>query len=378
MNSRILILGGYGNTGRPLAKLLLRHTNADIIIAGRRAEKASGFAGELAAEFNPDRISHKLVDAASTASLTEAFHDADMVAVTSSTNKFSRNIIDAAIDSRIDYIDVNISSEKISYLKSKELEIKDSGLCFITDGGFHPGLPAAMIRFAGEYFDKIETAIVSSLIKIDWRELEFSPGTETELMSELADFKSSLYEKGEWRKAKSGDYKKFQFQPTFGARYCTPMELEEMKSLPGLIPGLQNTGFYVSGFNPVADFIMIAGMYVFLPIFGKKSAGFVGKLFKWGLRNFSRPPFRVILQLEAEGLINGIPNKKSFSLYHDDGYFLTAAPVAACLAQYLGDDSIPKGVHLQAVAVEPLKFMRELSEMGIVFEGDFKEEITVK
>ena len=38
--SRILILGGYGYTGKLLAKHLLAQTDVEIIISGRNLEKA--------------------------------------------------------------------------------------------------------------------------------------------------------------------------------------------------------------------------------------------------------------------------------------------------------------------------------------------------
>jgi saccharopine dehydrogenase (NAD+, L-lysine-forming) len=36
----ILILGGYGGTGRVVSRLLLKETDVDIIIAGRSINKA--------------------------------------------------------------------------------------------------------------------------------------------------------------------------------------------------------------------------------------------------------------------------------------------------------------------------------------------------
>ncbi|MEZ0395825.1 MAG: hypothetical protein ABWK53_05285 [Anaerolineales bacterium] len=36
----LLLLGGYGNTGLPLARLLLAHSNCSITLAGRSLEKA--------------------------------------------------------------------------------------------------------------------------------------------------------------------------------------------------------------------------------------------------------------------------------------------------------------------------------------------------
>ena len=49
----LLILGGYGNTGRPLVDLLLRETDARMIIAGRSAgEKLRGWLTGSTAPFH--------------------------------------------------------------------------------------------------------------------------------------------------------------------------------------------------------------------------------------------------------------------------------------------------------------------------------------
>ncbi len=44
---RIMILGGYGNTGLPTARLLLKYSPANIIIAGRNLNKAISTAGGI-------------------------------------------------------------------------------------------------------------------------------------------------------------------------------------------------------------------------------------------------------------------------------------------------------------------------------------------
>ena len=40
MSKNIFILGGYGNAGILIAKLLLENTSENIVIAGRNLEKA--------------------------------------------------------------------------------------------------------------------------------------------------------------------------------------------------------------------------------------------------------------------------------------------------------------------------------------------------
>ena len=38
----LLILGGYGNTGYPLARLLLQESQASLVLAGRSVGKSPG------------------------------------------------------------------------------------------------------------------------------------------------------------------------------------------------------------------------------------------------------------------------------------------------------------------------------------------------
>jgi saccharopine dehydrogenase-like NADP-dependent oxidoreductase len=48
--TRILIIGGYGNFGRFIAKRLAQKSNVTLIIAGRTLSKAQALAKELNAE----------------------------------------------------------------------------------------------------------------------------------------------------------------------------------------------------------------------------------------------------------------------------------------------------------------------------------------
>ena len=56
-------------------------------------------------------------------------------------------------------------------------------------------------------------------------------------------------------------------------------------------------------------------------------------------------------------------------MLHADGYWLTAASAAACLLQYLDGSLRTPGLHLQALAVEPSRFLRDLHAMGAQLAG---------
>ena len=97
----ILILGGYGNTGRPLARLLLQESDAQLILAGRNQAKAESFAAELNHAFTGNRARGIYADASDEAQLRQAFAGVDLVVVASSTTRYTRQVASAALATRI-------------------------------------------------------------------------------------------------------------------------------------------------------------------------------------------------------------------------------------------------------------------------------------
>ena len=363
---KILILGGYGNAGRLISKLLLLHTDEEIIIAGRNIAKAALVVKELGREFNNQRVSALKVDASDEKMLETVFKEVKIVIVSSSTLQFARKVIDAAIRSRIDYFDLQLSApDKIEYLKEREDEIKSKQLCFITDGGFHPGLPAAMVRYSSKYFQNLELANVYSYLNLDWGQYHFSPSTGREMIEEFNNYMPEVYSDGRWKKLKWSNYKKIDFGNGIGERYIAPMMLEEMKYLPNKYSSLKEMGFYVCGFNWFVNYISIPFSIVCMKISKSLCYYPAVKLFELGLKKFSRPPYICILKLIAAGIKDKNICEYRMEISHRDGYLLTAAPVVACLLQYL-DGSISKpGLHFQANVVEPERFFRDLRVMGI-------------
>src|SRR5574341_28412 len=173
----LLILGGYGTTGRLLAGLLLKETDLRLVLAGRNIQKAEEAAAELNRTCQGDRVAGACADASDAASLRRVFQGIDLVVVASSTAKYTQEVATAALEAGIDYLDIQYSTHKVGLLKSMQEEIEAAGRCFITDGGFHPGLPAVLVRYAAQHFDALEKAVVGSVIKENWRDLSLADST---------------------------------------------------------------------------------------------------------------------------------------------------------------------------------------------------------
>lgn len=363
--TNILILGGYGVTGSMIANLLLQESEVKLVLAGRSMEKAQAKAAELNSLFPGNRVMGAYADASNEATLKTLFESVDLVIVASSTSAYARQIARSAIQSGIDYLDIQYSSSKLQTLHSLEREIVDAGCCFITDGGFHPGLAALLVRFMAKEFDEIEVANVGSLIKIDWASMNFAEATIQELVEELKSFDTAYYSNGKWKKGGSIDQRVMDFGRIFGRQLCTPMHLHEMDELPTRYPTLKETGFFVGGFNWFVDWVVIPIAFCAFYLNADRLTKKMGSFMNWGLVTFSKPPYGTMLKIEASGWKDNEQITKELTYYHSDGYMLTAISVVACILQYL-DGSIKKpGLWTQANLVQPEQMVTDLIKMGV-------------
>lgn len=366
MSKTFLILGGYGNTGVLISEFLLKYTNSKLILAGRNLSRAQQTAKLFNDKFLDDRVKPIAIGSINKKSLAEIFEPADMIIVASSTIDYVKEIAEAAIIAGKDYIDIQLSSEKkIITLMELEDRIRENKLLFITDCGFHPGIPGTLIRYAANHFDKLEIANVGSLINLNWKELNFSESTIMEMVDEFKEYSPLVFQDNHWKKIPYKDYKKFDFDNDFLRTKCAPMMLEELRNLPIKYPTLRETGFYVSGFNPFVNYIIIPFGYAFLRILPNRARKPFGKALIWGLKKFSRPPFRTVIVMSAIGRQNELTREIRIRLAHSDGYWLTAASVVALLFQYLRGKFTKPGLYLQGSLVDPASFLKDIEALGV-------------
>lgn len=365
--NRLVILGGYGNTGLPLARLLLAATDLHLILAGRSLARAQAAADQLNAGFPGSRVIGAHADAADARSLRAVFTGVPLVVVASSTAAHAATVAQAALDSGCDYFDLQFSAAKLAALQALAPALARAGRCFITEGGFHPGLPAVMVRAVAPRFDRLEAARIGSVIKLDWARLQLSDATVEEFVGEFRDFQSQQFKAGRWQPAGWRDLIRpttMDFGRVWGRQPVMPMFLEELRALPEQYPALQAAGFFVGGFNWLVDWLLSPLLVAGLKLAPRRGLRPLARLLRWGLNTFSRPPYGTLLQLEAAGQAGGAPLQVTLTIAHPDGYELTAIAAAACLLQYLDGDLAAPGLWLQGQVVEPRRFLRDLDRLG--------------
>jgi saccharopine dehydrogenase (NAD+, L-lysine-forming) len=243
----ILILGGYGRTGMEIAKLLLRESRHNIHLAGRDLFEASRAAKQLNWKHSGERVTGVEVNVALKKQLTGVLVDHDLVIDSILDTAFGGQIVQAALDAGIDYINLNTDKEKRLRLKELDVEIRASGLTFITEAGFVPGAPSLMARYVADFFDSLDVVTMGGLL----RQENGNNGRGIGLVPPNGDI-PMIFRDGSWQKANLTASRKIDFGKGQCIQPCYPMDMPELYSLPETL-GCREFGFYGSGVNRLAD-----------------------------------------------------------------------------------------------------------------------------
>jgi saccharopine dehydrogenase-like NADP-dependent oxidoreductase len=360
MNKKtFLLLGGYGGVGRSLARLLLIETKVHIIIAGRHEDRAAEFASRLNEEFPGNRAFSRFADAADLQSLTNACQGVQLVLVLSTTPKLIKQIGQAALVSGCDYLDILVSESTIYDLNELVSSIQQQKRIFITEAGFHPGLPAVFVRYGAQYFDIYSQAIIAMAMNARFER----PEQAAEIIPLISEFKAEICKAGIWKNAKYSDIVTIDMGERFGKIKLFPMQMEEIKRTREMF-NLQETGVYVSGFNWFVDYLVIPLIMLTQKIRRGLAYNLLLRLFTWGVNTFSSKYQGVVLLNEARGMKDGKKKNVRIVAEHDDPYLFTAIPVVACLKQYL-DGTFNPGLWMMGHIVDENKLFAEMETMGV-------------
>ena len=355
----IAILGGAGNTGRRLARLLARVGTYDLRLMGRNKASVDDAAASIAKETGATLVGVG-ADSSDRDGLLAALLGADLVVSATAATRFAPTVASAALQLGIDYFDIHLSSAaKWQGLKALEPDIVRRGLQMVSDGGFHPGLPAAMIRQLSATVDLTHAPVYASL-SVDWSRLSFGPGAAEDFVDELRNMDPSAFCDGRWQRSWR-NARDFDFGPPHGRQKTIAMGIEELRSLPNRLPHLSDTGFYIGGFGPAIDYVALPATLLAMTL--PPLRHLAAKAFFAALQHWTRHDEWTMLVCEGRGTRDGVPVTARLRVSHDDPYELTAIAAAACVLEMTGGKRRP-GLQAQGLYVDPAIFLANIRSMG--------------
>lgn len=349
----IVILGGYGGVARRLVAWLLNNTPHHIIIAGRNLHKASEFVRLL----NSKRVTPVYADAANPDSLNLALAGANLLIVAAPVAAYIDNVIHAALENNCNWFDILLEKPVLEALKRQAPNIRQAGRLFITQAGYHPGMPGILMRRLAEDFDSTQEIHIGFA-----QEARFeSPESATELLHELGKGHSAVWKNGHWQKAGWRDLRSFQFSTHFGKRSCYPLQLEEVAIAASDLQ-LEKAGIYAAGFNWLSDYVAMPFMLLLYPL--KQTHGFLKWLLYWSINSLYKSDALEMLA-EATGSKNGQPGKAHLQITHKDAFDFTAICAMACLEQYFSGRLPQAGLHFMGLVTHPSQALEAMQRMGV-------------
>lgn len=172
MIQKVLILGGAGKAGSRLAKYLIKYTkDFNVKLIGRNEQRLKQTIDNLLPLCNiaKDRVSFQRLDVENQMECLFPLikdHQTIVNFLPELAEKNTRSLIEFVINNKCDWIDAQFSKSTTNILKSYDQAAKKEGVCIVTQGGYHPGLPALMVREASLHLKNIESAYCFGMLRM--------------------------------------------------------------------------------------------------------------------------------------------------------------------------------------------------------------------
>lgn len=355
MAGTLVLLGGSGGAGRALAPLLLRETDARLLIAGRTPARAKTVAEGLG---RPDRVAWAQADATRPGEVRALLAPGDMLLDLTTAGHMAPALASAALDAGADFLDIHYQLAAAQALAQLDARFRAAGRLLLTQAGCHPGLPAVMVRAAALRLPGMDRARLAMALRFRVE----SPATALELVEEMGSAKGLLYADGAWREPRGGGPLRMDLGPRFGPRTCYAMTLPELLALPEAL-GLRELGLRVAGFNPLADVLALPLILLCARLGLERAKPLLARLFTFCVNALPQRPTAISFVLE--GRCGEGPKAQGTRLLidADSPYGLTAWPVVSCLRQHLREPLAPGLRYLGHVA-EPARLLEDIRRMG--------------
>ncbi len=193
---RVVVLGAAGQAGRRISGLLLDDARIEVVACGRHESRLQALDSSLSTRAGS--LTTAAFDIRDDPRLDEVLEPADLVIGATSRWRDGPHIARRAMRCGTSYLGIYLSNtEKWSALRALEDECLANDLAIVEDGGMHPGLPGAMMRFMAEKFS-LTSAWVAAKFDLKWSVLGLAPETVLDFVAEFQTTDPSFYLDGQW------------------------------------------------------------------------------------------------------------------------------------------------------------------------------------
>lgn len=155
---RVLVLGGYGVFGARLTRLLAREEGFEVVVAGRRRDRADAFCAEVAGEAGKSAV---LPAAISSTDALRSWLDANPVDLVANCvgpyQRLDYAIAETAIAARAHYLDLADGREFVAGFARLDPAARDAGVLAVSGASTLPAISSAAVDRLAEDFEAIDT-----------------------------------------------------------------------------------------------------------------------------------------------------------------------------------------------------------------------------
>jgi len=381
----VLVLG-YGNTGAVIARDLASTSKANIVVADKRPLKTK----QLADETGSDKITAEQVDVTDHNELTKLLRKDFNVVVNSTFYQFNINVMSAAIESGVNYLDLG----GLYHVTLKQLELdskaKKAGTTAILGCGCAPGITNILAMHGANKLDKVDSVYMYSgtavFKKMTGVKIAYAVPT---LLDELT-MNAYSYRNGKIVEVPPfSEEETLRFPEPIGEVKAYKVIHSELATIPHTInKGIKNVAFRIIT-SPAA--VSKLKMLDEIGLTSKKTINIKGvsmsprEFLEKYFSSLPRPKIKKgdevhIVRVDVIGEKGGEKAQCTFDVINDAkpewnasaSGFVTGVP-ASIIAQMLAHSDIQlKGVLPSEVCVKPEPFIAELEKRGIKISGALK------
>lgn len=314
------ILGGYGQLGRAVAKLLLDRGAPTVTIAGRSRAKADETAIDLAGRNGTQHVLSECTESEDKDGLAALLAKHDVLVHTAPlSNEASKALREALLRTGGRVVLVSHDAETVTALRKERLALEQAGASVVLDAGADPGLPGLIGHLAAEDHGAAEEVEVAARYRA---KRVGRAGLEDIL--DGATNAAWVYDDG-WRPAGFFEVRRKRWPGGLGTSLALPVFLPELDAVRER-HGLRKLILWHGGLNGLADLIVSLRR-----VFGRLVPRRAGLAALTSAMRFANPP---PYGLAISGVAIGEDRRRTITLSHPDVYEATAL-IAAWSAELL-------------------------------------------